>query len=151
MTNRAKFALAIVAILMASVTAAVVESFPFPFYVGLFIVGPLAFLWFVVPGLLVPLLVSKLPVSRKHLPKVITLTLLGFAASFAYLRLVPSHDGNMGGEIAIWGLWIVAPTLALLAAAGYFRESRGLTTAYYLVLSTWFCAIAFPYLGEFCC
>ncbi|HEY0592544.1 MAG TPA: hypothetical protein VGF40_12305 [Thermoanaerobaculia bacterium] len=57
----------------------------------------------------------------------------------------------MNGEIAAWGLWVAAAMLTLLTAAAYLREARWLTRIYHLVLSTWFFAIAFPYLGEFCC
>ena len=151
MSDGAKIGLAILAIVAASVTAAVLKSFPFPFYVGLFVVGPFALLWFLLPGLVVPWLVSSFPVNRSRVPVVIGLTAVAFAMSVAYLRFVPTFRENGADVVGVWGLWIAVMALPPLAGAGYLRESRAVTCAYHLILSTWFFAVAFPYLGEFCC
>lgn len=86
------------------------------------------------------------------MPAVGAVTLGAFAASVAYLHFVPTYGGySMAGELAGWAVLVTATILVLLAAAGYLRENRIVTCVYHLVLATWFFAIAFPYLGEFCC
>ena len=58
MSRNFKIVLAVAAVVITSALAAVTNSFPVPFYVGIFYVGPFAFLWFLLPAVLVPLLLA---------------------------------------------------------------------------------------------
>jgi len=148
-TRTFRVGLGVAAMAVASLVAWLTNSFPAPFYVGLFVVGPLAFGWFVIPAFVVPILVTKIPVDRQAMPKLLVLTLLALGASTAYLTRTNPYHGNRADELGMAALWLVGGVLTVLAAIGFLHPSRSLTVVYHVLLTTWFFALAFPYLGEF--
>lgn len=149
MSRNFKIVLAVVAVLITSALAAATHSFPLPFYLGIFYVGPFAFLWFLLPALLVPLLATKVPVDRSHLFKLLFVATLAFICVAAYLTIARSCCGNPGRELGWVAWWVALITLASLAGLGLLRESRFATAAFHIIFVAWFVALGFPYLGEF--
>ena len=149
MSRKSKIVLAVASVVITSALAAVTNSFPVPFYLGVFYVGPFAFLWFLIPAFLVPLLVTTVPVNRLHVLKVLLVAAPPFAGVAAYLVLARSCCGNVGREFGWVAWWVVLITLIACAGWGFLRESRIVTVAFHTILAAWFVALGFPYLGEF--
>jgi len=139
----------LIALVTTALTAFLTNSFPFPFYVGIFYVGPFAFIWFLIPAVVVPVLISKVPVSKGSMRRVSAVSAIAFGTSALYLRFAPSFEYNHSREPGVAMLWLAAAALAVIAGIGWFARHSAITWAYHLVLATWFFALGFPYLGEF--
>ena len=149
MERNFKIVLAVFAVVITSALAAATGSFPLPFYAGIFLVGPFAFLWFLLPAVLVPFLATKVPVDRSHLLKLVCVATLAFAGVAAYLGIAPSCCDNAGRELGWVAWWVALSTLAVVAGLGLLRESRVITVVFHIIFVAWFVALGFPYLGEF--
>jgi hypothetical protein len=140
----------LIALIMTALTAFLTNSFPFPFYVGIFYVGPLAFIWFLIPAVVVPVLIGKVPVKKGSMRRVVAVSAIAFGTSALYLRFAPSFEYNNYRDPSFAMLWLAMATLTVIAGIGWFTTyRRAITWAYHLVLATWFFALGFPYLGEF--
>jgi len=151
-TARGKVAVVVsglIALIMTALTAFLTNSFPFPLYVGIFYVGPLAIIWFLIPAVVVPVLIAKVPVSKGSMRRVIAVSAIAFGTSALYLRFAPSFEYNNHRDPGFAMLWLAAVALTVTAGIGWFTTSRAITWAYHLVLATWLFALGFPYLGEF--
>ena len=152
MTTRLAVALGLAA---AVLTAAAVfaglqlSTVNLPVILFALILGPFALVYLVLPAVTYPLLVSKLPLARRRLGAIAVLTVVVLSASAVYLSLSEEYPGNIGREPGLVLLILVAFTLVTLGGITYLRESRALTCVYHAVLTVWFFAAAFPYLGEF--
>ena len=149
MSRKSKIFLAAAAVLATSSLAAATHSLPLPFYVGIFYVGPFAFIWFLIPAALVPILVTKVPLNRSTALRVVLVCALAFGAVAAYLALATSCCGNTGREFGWFVWWVALVVLAVVGAWGYLRERQAATFVFHIILVAWFIACGFPYLGEF--
>jgi hypothetical protein len=149
MSRNFKIVLAVAAVVITSALAVATGSFPLPFYVGIFYVGPFAFIWFLLPAMLVPFLATKVPVDRSHLLKLLSVATPAFVGVAAYLGIARSCCGNAGREFGWVAWWVALITLAVVAGLGLLRESRVVTVVFHIILVAWFVALGFPYLGEF--
>ena len=111
-------------------------------------VGPFAVLYLALPALSYPVLVTKLPLTRRRFVGVIAVTVPAVVASGIYLSVSTEYPGNTAREAGIFLLILVTLALAILGGIAYLRESRAITVLYHAVLTVWFFSAAFPYLGE---
>jgi hypothetical protein len=139
----------VIAAVLAPLLSVLCGVIPFLPYELMFVIGPLALLWFAAAVAVVPMLIAKVPVRRDRFVRLACATAVPFAASRVYLSIVPefvSNTGKSGAEVAWFGAGLA---LLALAGAGYLHERRWISVAYHVLLVAWLFGPAFPYTGEF--